>query len=107
MTREEKVAKARILRASGLKLREIAAEMGGVAISTVDTWLNDPDLSRQRERRKTYGKDCIDCGKRTDGSNGYDSPERCYDCYNEHHFGPKKARDPAAMGRGADRQADR
>jgi transposase len=79
MTRAEKVERAQALRADGKLLREIAEEMG-VAIQTVFTWLDDPDLSKQRARRERYKGRCVDCGKPTDGSNGYAAPERCLSC---------------------------
>lgn len=80
MTRAEKVARAQALRAQGLLLREIAAEMGA-ALSTVHAWLWDPDLSKLRARRDSYGGTCVDCGGPTDGSNGPGkAPTRCMDC---------------------------
>ena len=70
MSRAEKVKRAQELRARGLLNREIAAEMG-VVTSTVNAWLNDPDLARQRARRERYAKRCDRCGGPTDGSRGY------------------------------------
>lgn len=70
-TRDEKVAEARRLRDDeGLMFREIAERMG-VAVQTVDSWLNDPDLAKQRARRKRYVVACSECGGPTDGSPGY------------------------------------
>lgn len=81
MTRAEKVAEAQRLRGEGLLLREIAERMGST-LKTVHTWLADPDLSRQRARRRGYGRKCVDCGALTDGSNGRaKAPERCESCF--------------------------
>lgn len=78
--RAARVEKATSLRAEGLKLREIASEMG-VAISTVDGWLNDPLGERLATRKRSYGGTCEDCGRPTDGSNGRDkAPTRCRGC---------------------------
>lgn len=69
-TRAEKVARARALRAEGLKLREIGERLG-VATQTAHAYLDDPDLSKQRARRKRYATPCDWCGEPTDGSGGY------------------------------------
>jgi transposase len=80
VTRAEKVAEAQRLQARGLLQREIAARMG-VSFKTVNAWLNDPDLSRQRERRKRYQGTCKHCGAATDGSNGKAAaPDVCARC---------------------------
>ena len=80
MTRAEKVAKAQRLRAEGLTIVQIAQRMGA-SRSAVSMWLCDPDLSRQRANRERYGGTCIDCGARTDGSNGRAAaPTRCLRC---------------------------
>lgn len=80
MTRAEKVAQAQALRAEGLKLREIAERMG-MALQTVHAYLTDPDGSKVRARKESYRGTCVDCGRRTDGSNGTArAPERCNPC---------------------------
>ena len=81
MTRAEKVQTAQQLRAQGLLLREICERMGA-PMSTVHTWLSDPDLSRQRARREGYGRRCVDCGKPINGAagNGPNAPKRCQPC---------------------------
>lgn len=80
MTRGQKVARAQALRAKGLKLREIAERMGA-PISTVDSWVNDPDLSKHRARRYKYGGTCEECGAPTDGSWGPGKASRhCRNC---------------------------
>jgi hypothetical protein len=80
VTREEKVARAQELRAQGLRLREIAAEMG-YAVSTVQAWIKDPDRSAEIARKNSYSGACRDCGAATSGSNGPGkAPERCHAC---------------------------
>jgi transcriptional regulator with XRE-family HTH domain len=81
MTRAEKVRKAQGLRAEGWLFREIADYMG-VAIQTVDSWLNDPDGSRLRARKESYCGSCELCGAPTDGSNGRGkAPRHCAACW--------------------------
>jgi hypothetical protein len=64
-----------------MRLREIAAEFG-VAISTVDSWLNDPGGERLRARKDSYRGRCTQCGAPTDGSGGRASaPRLCIACY--------------------------
>jgi transposase len=78
--RQRRVAQARGLRAQGLLLREIAAEMG-VAVQTVFAWLDDPDGSKLRERKERYRGSCVDCGAPTSGSDGRaKAPARCRAC---------------------------
>lgn len=76
----ENVARARVLRAQGWLLREIAAEIG-VATATVDAWLNDPDGARLRARKQSYRGVCVRCGGPTSGDRGPSNPhERCRSC---------------------------
>src|SRR5438105_15759202 len=56
-SRSAREALARELRGRGLRLREIADELG-VAISTVDSWLNDPGGERLRARKDSYRGRC-------------------------------------------------
>lgn len=80
MTRSEKVQQAQALRAEGLTYKEIGAAMG-VAISTADAYVNDPDMSKLRARKLSYQGTCIDCGGPTTGGNGPGkAPERCDPC---------------------------
>lgn len=79
------------LRSEGLLMRQIAERMG-VAVSTVDSWLNDPDGSRLRARKDSYRGTCEVCGARTDGSAGRRAPTRC-----AHHNGPAEANREAGM----------
>lgn len=69
MSRVEAATMMRALAAEGLTSREIAARTG-YAYSTVREYLTDPDGSRTRERKRSYGRACVVCGRRTDGSNG-------------------------------------
>jgi lambda repressor-like predicted transcriptional regulator len=78
-SRAESEAMAAALRAEGLKLREIAERMG-VAISTVDSWLNDPGGLRLKARKDSYRGTCDTCGGLTDGSAGFNAPTRCLGC---------------------------
>lgn len=76
-TRAESETMAAALRAEGLKLREIAERMG-VAVSTVDAWINDPGGKRLACRKSSYRGSCEVCGAPTDGSNGVEkAPSRC------------------------------
>jgi transposase len=67
--RAARVAEAARLRGEGLREREIAERMG-VARTTVDAWLHDPDGSRLKARKDAYGGTCKQCGGKTDGSRG-------------------------------------
>ncbi len=68
-TRANRELEARLLRNQGLLLREIAESMG-LAVSTVDAYLNDPGGARLKARKKSYGGECFVCGGPTDGSGG-------------------------------------
>jgi hypothetical protein len=75
-----KATEAQRLREEGLLLREIAERMGAKR-TTVSAWLCDPDGSKLRARKDSYRGECIDCGARTDGSNGRaNAPRRCDEC---------------------------
>jgi DNA-binding CsgD family transcriptional regulator len=79
-TRKERARQAADLRANGLRLVDIASRMG---LSVSYTWalLDDPDGSADRERKRSYGGKCEDCGGPTDGSNGRSkAPKRCARC---------------------------
>lgn len=86
--RIELAARAAELRALGKRPREIgevmAAEEGRAkpfSHKTVREWLNDPDGSKLKARKDSYRGTCVDCGARTDGSNGRaNAPERCHPC---------------------------
>lgn len=78
--RLDRAPRARELRDRGLKLEAIAREMG-ISRSYVHSLLQDPDGSKDKERKHQYGGLCADCGKPTDGSNGRGkAPERCAPC---------------------------
>ncbi len=79
MSRTERVAAARKLRAQGLTNREIGARLG-VARSTAADYLTDPDRAKIKARRSRYGT-CPACGNPTDGSNGRTgAPALCQPC---------------------------
>jgi hypothetical protein len=61
-------------------LREIAERMG-VAISTVEGYLNDPDGARLQARKASYAAACESCGGPTNGSGGrVRQARRCRAC---------------------------
>jgi DNA-binding CsgD family transcriptional regulator len=79
-SRSEREAHARKLRAEGLLLREIGAEMG-ISTKTVHNWLCDPGGVRLRARKDSYRGTCEVCGAQTDGSDGRDAaPSVCIVC---------------------------
>lgn len=80
----ERVREARWLRDhEGWTLREIG-ERYGVATSTVDAWLQDPDGIALRARKDFYAAPCVDCGAPTSGSEGRRREPRCQSCANIH-----------------------
>lgn len=102
MTRSQKVAEARALKAQGVSLKEIA-ERFGVHHTTIFRWTHDvlvikscagcgADLTGSHGRTKwcsdrcrkdtLYAGKCIDCGAVTDGvkSGAHRPVERCQDC---------------------------
>jgi hypothetical protein len=105
-SRPAREALARELRARGLRLREIAEELG-VAISTVDSWLNDPGGDRLRARKDSYRGRCERCGAATDGSGGRaQAPRLCASCFRAQPHSLERAQ---RLGRGssARRYSDR
>lgn len=85
MTRQEKAAAARrLIREEGLTQKEAAKRLG-VARSTLNSWLVDPDGSRLRAREDSYRGTCVDCGGPTYGGDGPTNvPERCHKCHPAH-----------------------
>jgi DNA-binding CsgD family transcriptional regulator len=79
----ERTAEALRLREEGLLIREIAERMG-VAVSTAGQYLADPDGAKLRARKDSYRGECEDCGRLTDGSNGFQAPRWCRDCVGVH-----------------------
>ena len=96
-SRSAREALARELRSRGLRLREIAAELG-VAISTVDSWLNDPGGHRLKARKNGYRGRCERCGAPTDGSGGRaHAPRLCSGCFRTQPHSLERAQ---RLGRG-------
>ncbi len=76
----ETVARARDLRARGLLLREVAAEVGA-SLKTVSQWCTDPDGAKLRARKDSYAGECDVCGGPTCGGYGPGrAPTACLDC---------------------------
>jgi hypothetical protein len=64
----------------GYTIAEIAV-LVGKSYSSVANLLADPDGRKQRARRMRYQGTCVDCGRPTNGSNGYaKAPTRCAPC---------------------------
>lgn len=84
MSRDEKIAAARRMRADGKLLREIAVAVDAPR-STVSSWLDPDRRAKQARRRLRYRGTCVDCGAPTDGSNGRErAAKRCATCAAEH-----------------------
>lgn len=98
MTRAENVARCQELRARGLLLREIGAELG-LAVQTVSDYINDPDGTALEGRRARLRGQCRKCGSAT--YNGSASPPAyCHACY------PASEMGRAAAARNGLRQTD-
>lgn len=71
----------RLMRDRGEKVATIARTYG-VGHSFVSSVLNDPDGSKERERKNKYRRPCPECGKPMDGSNGNGphASRYCSDC---------------------------
>lgn len=68
------------LRGEGLTGKHIAARLG-IPFTTVRVLMSDPDGSKARTRKDSYGGQCIECGGPTNGSNGRDQAGvRCTYC---------------------------
>jgi hypothetical protein len=82
--RAERATHARELHDRGMLRREIAVAMG-ISPSYAAALLSDPDGSRTRARKDSYGGSCVGCGARTSGSNGRSrAPKRCHRCNTAH-----------------------
>ena len=85
MSRQEKVATIKRLRARGLTVPQIGEQLR-LRPGTVRGLLSDPDGSKQRHRRLRYQGTCRICGGPTDGSNGRAAaPEFCRFCFPKEH----------------------
>jgi transcriptional regulator with XRE-family HTH domain len=81
MNRRERYKQLRALQKRGLTLEQIADRVG-LSASGVRNVFNDPDGTKQKERRERYRGTCKACGAKTDGSNGYKgTPDYCINCY--------------------------
>lgn len=79
LPRPERLRQIRAALNRGLSQREVAAELG-VSRSTVKNILYDPEGTKQRARRRSYGGFCLDCGAAT-MSDGTSNPSpRCGPC---------------------------
>jgi hypothetical protein len=96
MKTPERVAAAQRMRAEGKLLREIGAALG-VATSTADQWVNDPDGVATRARKDSYAASCVDCGDPTSGSEGRREEPRCRRCANALAVDQRKIWTPAAV----------
>lgn len=80
VTRAQRLQQIVELRERGLSYRQVADQLG-LTTSGVRSIINDPDGSKQRERKKRYQGVCVECGGPTDGSNGRAAaPLRCRYC---------------------------
>jgi hypothetical protein len=78
--RQEKVDEIQRLRAQGLGPTKIAKLMG-MTFAAVKHYYYDPDLSKQRARKASYGGTCERCGGPTSGSEGrHKVPTVCFQC---------------------------
>lgn len=83
MKTPERLELAHELIGDGKNVRE-AAEILGVARSTLATWLDDPDGVKTRARKTRYAQPCMDCGVPTSGSEGWRDEPRCLACARAH-----------------------
>lgn len=81
MSRAEKAARAAELYAQGMTGARIA-EIMGISQTYTYALLNDPDGTKERKRKRSYDKTCVDCGGRVSGTDpGKSSPvPRCSPC---------------------------
>lgn len=57
----------------------------GLSASSLRNIINDPEGSKQKARRERYRGTCQECGRKTDGSSGYNAPKLCVHCSGEKH----------------------
>jgi hypothetical protein len=78
-SREQRVDVVRELKKKGLTGQQIAERLN-LAPSTVSTYVSDPELAKQRTRRRGYAGRCIDCGSATSGDRPGNPLARCPRC---------------------------
>lgn len=79
-TRIERARYARARLDAGDTYKQVAADMD-LTVSGLKNLVYDPDGSKQKARRERYQGTCVDCGAKTDGSNGRaNAPKRCAKC---------------------------
>ena len=87
MTRDEKIAEARRMRAEGEILRVIGDRFG-VSPQTILRWTDDEFAERSRAvcraNKLKYRGVCVDCGTHTIGDAPGHAPERCVPCNGAH-----------------------
>jgi hypothetical protein len=87
MSRAENTKEILRLRELGLPNRAVA-ELLGLSERTVRSYISDPTGAKDRARKESYRGTCVDCGARTNGSNGRaKAAPRCFPCFNRAAFG--------------------
>lgn len=81
VSRRERAETVAALLGEGLNVREVADRLG-LSRAYVYALIQDPDGSRDKERKKQYGRPCVEgCGRTTNGSDGRTgAAKRCLDC---------------------------
>lgn len=78
-SRLEKAAKAAGWYAEGWTQTQIAVELG-ISRSYAAALINDPDGSKDKQRKQRYAGVCVECGAPTSGSEGRVDNPRCGRC---------------------------
>jgi hypothetical protein len=86
VTRDEKIALCRKLKAEGLTYRQVA-EAVGTSKTTVVRWLNpdkaEADRVSARARKESYRGECATCGAPTNGSGPGSASDTCLRCFGQ------------------------
>jgi DNA-binding CsgD family transcriptional regulator len=80
---EEVRYRACYLRSLGWTYKEISAETGAPK-GTIHRWITDPDGTKARARKDSYGGRCEVCGKKTSGANGRGTAAKRCLAHNHH-----------------------